>query len=83
MSGAGLDDRTRALGEAWDRGYETAAGCYWHKPRNPFTGVLNDDDPDDYCPKHGGVGSEDECSADTRSQAQIDAGEPHLPGPTP
>ena len=52
-----------ALGAAWDRGFETAARCYWHKPRNPFTGEMNDDEPEDYCPAHGGTGTPEDCIA--------------------
>lgn len=52
-------------GTAWDRGYETAARCYWHKPRNPYTGAMNDDDPADYCTTHGGT-STTVCDADPR-----------------
>lgn len=48
-------DTNKALGAAWDRGFDTAARQYWHKPRNPFTGEMNDDDPEDYCPSHGGT----------------------------
>ena len=52
-----------ALAEAWDRGFETAAQCYWRKPRNPYSGEMNDDDPEDYCPAHGGTGTAADCSA--------------------
>lgn len=47
-------------GEAWDRGWDTAAACYWHKPRNPFTGELNDD-AIFYCPEHGGTATPETC----------------------
>lgn len=53
------------LGRAWDSGYDTAASCYWHKPRNPYTGEMNDADPNDYCQLHGGTRTvgDFECSA--------------------
>lgn len=53
----------KALAVAWDEGYDTAARCYWHKPRNPYSGEMNDDDPSDYCVAHGGTGSPLECDA--------------------
>ena len=52
-----------ALGAAWNRGWESAARCYWRKPRNPYTGEMNDADPDDYCPAHGGTGTAEDCLA--------------------
>lgn len=57
------EEERRALGEAWNDGYDTAARCYWHKPRNPFTGQMNDADPADYCVAHGGTGTAEECDA--------------------
>lgn len=71
---------TEALGAAWDRGFDTAARCYWSKPRNPFTGEMNDDDPEEYCPAHGGtLADTTECSANPLPYKQ---GEPQpCPGP--
>lgn len=65
------------LGKAWDRGFNTAAHCYWRKPRNPFTGEMNDDDPEDYCPAHGGTGTPEDCNANP-----LPFGQP-CPGPEP
>lgn len=49
------------LAKAWDEGWETAARCYWSKPRNPYSGELNSADPEDYCAAHGGTGAADDC----------------------
>jgi hypothetical protein len=48
------------LGQVWDRGWDSAASCYWHKPRNPYTGKMNDDAVL-YCPEHGGSASPESC----------------------
>lgn len=53
----------KAQAVAWDRGFETATHTHWHKPRNPYSGEMNDDDPADYCPAHGGTGHPEECDA--------------------
>lgn len=62
-----MNDR-KNLGRAWDEGFETAARAYWHKPRNPYTGEMNDDDPADYCPAHGGTGHPEDCMANPTTQ---------------
>jgi hypothetical protein len=58
----------RALGEAWDRGWDSGhAQGEWghsHKPRNPYTGEMNDD-ADDYCPEHGGRCAPEVCDHDS------------------
>lgn len=66
-----------ALGHAWDRGWSSGSYRYWSKPRNPYTGQMNDDDAEDYCVSHGGTGTPDDCSA---SPAPL--GQP-CPGVTP
>lgn len=53
---------TAALAEAWEAGHRAGSHTYWHHPRNPYDGRMNDADPDDYCPGHGGTGTVDECS---------------------
>lgn len=57
------EEITERLAQAWDDGWRTAAGCYWFKPRNPYSGEMNESDPDDYCPAHGGTGTVMECMA--------------------
>jgi hypothetical protein len=56
------------LGEAWDRGWDSGhAQGEWgfsHKPRNPYTGEMNDD-ADDYCPEHGGTCVPEDCEDDS------------------
>lgn len=52
------------IGAAWDAGWETAAACYWHKPKNPLTGEMNDD-ANDYCPDHGGIALPEHCNDDS------------------
>lgn len=56
------------LGAAWNAGWESAAHCYWSKPRNPYTGEMNDANPEDYCIAHGGEGTPEDCSANWTTQ---------------
>lgn len=57
------DALNKMLGDAWDKGFDTAACCYWRKPRNPYTGEMNDA-ADDYCSEHGGTAEVDHCEHD-------------------
>lgn len=50
-------------GALWDEAMDADPATALHKPRNPFTGELNDADPADYCPAHGGIGAPSECEA--------------------
>lgn len=57
-------DERAIAGAAWDSGWNTAASCYWHKPRNPYTGEMNDD-AIVYCPEHGGTAKVEVCEHDS------------------
>jgi hypothetical protein len=74
---------TQALADAWDQGWETAARCYWSKPRNPYSGAMNQDDPDDYCSAHGGTGTPEDCNANPLPYDRYRDLMPPCPGPRP
>lgn len=56
----------QALAHAWDRGYATGTEGWGqgHKPRNPYSGEMNDD-VYIYCPEHGGHADPDICEDDS------------------
>lgn len=66
-----MTDHDPIKAAAWDEGFETAARCYWRKPRNPYSDEMNDD-VEDYCAAHGGEATSLECHDLSHKEEQLE-----------